>query len=809
MGQPTPFIRQESVLIVEDEGIVALHLERQIQAAGFQVASVCISGEQAVSKTEDLQPDLVLMDVHLDGQMDGIEAARTIRERWRIPVVFITAYADEATLARARTVLPYGYLVKPFKPLELNATLAVALARHKADQLLAIAEARYRLALEAGGLADWEYAAGRLLSGGRLAKLFGVSPSVLNEDWTQFLSRVHHDDRPALENAVNESFAGRLLHLEFRGFRGDGALRWFEAHAQVHGPAAGRSLIGVLRDITERRAQETRLKEAAAALAAAGEAITVTDSHGHFLSVNPAFESLTGYREQEIIGARWNQIHTSRESDSTWEEIIEVLKREGRWQGETPLTLKNGSQLAVWQYLSPVQDSEGTHHYVSIFTDLGALQRAKDRLAFLAHHDPLTGLPNRLLFQERLARALTRRNAQCALIFLDLDSFKLVNDTLGHSAGDTLLETVANRICGVLRKEDTVARIGGDEFVVLIERPTKPSGVLRVCEAIQDALLPPADLAGQWVEIGASLGVAISPRDGETPQQLLKAADTALYNAKAAGKGRVCFYEIEMTQRLTERLRLKSGMRTALERGEFQLRYQPQIALADGRVSGFEVLVRWHHPDLGILMPGAFIAIAEEDDFILPLGRWVFIQAARQAQSWLDAGYPVRVAVNCSVRELTTLDYVSSLRTALASGSVAPEWMEIEVAENSLKNLTECAQSLGQLKDLGVGIAVDDFGIGYSSLAVLKHLPIDRIKVDQSFLQGIPGDPASMRVFGGIIQLGRSLGLKVVGEGVENKAQLDFLRNEACCEAQGYYIARPMDALAATDFLLQRMKKTS
>ncbi len=394
-------------------------------------------------------------------------------------------------------------------------------------------------------------------------------------------------------------------------------------------------------------------------------------------------------------------------------------------------------------------------------------------------------MPNRLLFQERLARALTRRENQCALIFRDLDGFKLVNDTLGHSSGDFLLQTVASRTCSVLRKEDTVARFGGDEFVVLIEHAVEQSGVMRVCEAIRKALQPPVDLAGQWVEIGASLGVALSPRDGENPQQLLKAADTALYSAKAAGKGRVCFYKAEMTRQLDERHRLKSGIRHALDREEFQVLYQPQIALADDRISGFEALLCWRHPELGILNPGAFLNIAEDDDFILALGRWVFAQAARQAGSWVDAGFPVRVAVNCSVRELATPGYVSSLRTALTNSSVAPEWMEIEVTEGSLHNLAESGALLRKLKDFGIGIAVDDFGVGYSSLAALKHLPIDRLKVDQTFMHGIPDDPACTRLFGGIIRLGHSLNLRVCGEGVETATQLDFLRREACCEAQG------------------------
>ncbi len=281
-------------------------------------------------------------------------------------------------LARAKTALPYGYLVKPFKPLEINATLTMALARHRADQALAVAEARHRVALEAGGLTDWEYTGGRLVSGGRLAKLFGVSPTVLNEDWNQFITLVHSDDRPALVAAVQESLAhGRLLHMEFRGFRGDGVMGWFEAHAQVYGPAAKPSVIGVLCDVTTRRAQETRLKEAAAVFAAAGEAIVVTDDLGRFVSVNPAFESLTGCSETEIVGSDWDLVHARSETDPTWTEILESLKRDGRWQGETPLTLKHGGQLTVWQFLTPVPNPSGIHHYVSIFTDLGALQRAE------------------------------------------------------------------------------------------------------------------------------------------------------------------------------------------------------------------------------------------------------------------------------------------------------------------------------------------------------------------------------------------------------------------------------------------------
>ncbi len=803
-----------TILIVEDEGVVALALEQQLREAGYRVAGVATTGQAAIDQAEALAPDLVLMDIHLSGKLDGIHAAKAIHDRRRTPVVFLAAYAEAEMLQRARETLPYGYLVKPFDLRELHATIEMALARRRSDTAVEAAEERLRLAVEAAelGTFDLNPEAGKLIPGGRLSQLFGKPPEALGEDCQAFLRRVHPEDRQRIEQAIDAALkGGHPLSAVFRAVHSDGAVRWFEAHGNIVAGDGGRPphVFGVVRDITERRAEEARLQDAAAALEAAADAIVVTGLKGDILSVNPAFCTMSGYSPEEAIGKHWTLVSAGPELDAPDEDLVSTVERSGRWQREIGCRRKDGELFPGWLSINTVPTREGEPaHYVAVLTDLSRLRRAEARVQHLAYHDPLTGLPNRLLFRERLEQGLAsaeRHRSRCALLFLDLDHFKLINDTLGHSAGDVLLQSVASRLREAVRREDTVARLGGDEFAVLIEGVAEIRGLGQVAEKILAGLGEPLNIDGARVLPRASLGVSVYPDDGHSGEALMKAADMALYSAKADGRGAYRVYNRELSRKLAERRLYEEGLREALEGGiGLALHYQPQVALPASAIVGAEVLLRWEDATLGEVPPARFIPIAEESGLITALGRWVLLRACREASAWPG----LRIAVNCSARELLAPNFTEGVRQALAETGLAPERLELEITESTLHDLARSADLLAEIRTLGVRIAVDDFGVGYSSLSALKYLPLDRLKIDQSFIRDVPGDPGDAAIVSAIVGLGHTLGLKVMAEGVETEAQLAFLNQLGCCEAQGYLIARPMPAEALSAFIARALRVT-
>ena len=584
-------MRSARILVVEDERIVALDLSQRLQQLGYEFAGLAINAEQVLVVAAAVRPDLVLMDIHLDGGTDGIAAARELYEKTRIPVVFLTAYADSETLARAQATLPFGYLVKPCGNAELHAAIVVALARHDAEERVERSEERQRLALDAAHLGVWEWEAGsdRLSMGGYLPAMLGAAREAFATTWSEFLTRVHPDDRDTLRAVLEQARAtDQPLNLTFRVLRDGGEICWVEAHARAYGATATapERVVGVLQDITERRQIEGRLQQAAAVFEATGEGIFIMDEARSIVSVNPAFTTITGYRPEEVIGKDAEKmLHARRHSDPFYPRLQDAPG--GQWQGEIYFSRKNGEIFPAWESLCVVRDAQGAlTNYIAAFADITALQQAETELRHLAHHDPLTGLPNRLLFQDRLAQSLERAQRQgkrCALLFFDLDGFKTINDTLGHSSGDLLLQSVAAR----LRKT----------CAALIPSPVSAATSLSCCwtgwifprtvRALRskhlDTLIQPIDLAGERVTVSASVGLSLYPDDGADAASLLKAADTAMYQAKAEGRNRYCFYKKEMAVRTAERMSLEQGLRRALAGTELEIHYQPQMSLSDGR----------------------------------------------------------------------------------------------------------------------------------------------------------------------------------------------------------------------------------
>ncbi len=564
-------------------------------------------------------------------------------------------------------------------------------------------------------------------------------------------------------------------------------------------------------DLTERLQAEAKSRLAATVFESTHEGVIIADAQGLIVAVNQAFTRVTGYTEEESIGRRPSMLQSGRHDPDFYAAIWQALAEAGHWQGEIWNRRKNGELYPELLSISAVRDQRGeVCNYVGIFTDISQLKESEAKLSHLAHYDPLTGLPNRLLLSSRLQHAIEqalRQEYRLAVLFLDLDRFKNVNDSLGHQVGDELLRAVTERLGQRLRAEDTLARLGGDEFVVLLERLHEPRDAALVARTMLDALAEPFVLArGHEVYIGASIGISLYPDDGLEVAQLIQHADVAMYQAKDQGRNAYGFYTQTLTENANQRLELETKLRRALERNEFVLHYQPQVNLSDGRLIGAEVLVRWRHNDDGLIPPNQFIPLAEETGLIIPLGEWVLREACTQWARWRAQGCsPISLAVNISPRQFRQQDLVQMVERILAETGMPASALELELTEGALMHQGVGAETtLRELKRLGISLAIDDFGTGYSSLAYLKRFPIDRLKIDQSFVRDISVDSNDRELVSTIIAMGRNLNLQVLAEGVETEEQLAFLTDKGCDAYQGYLYGRPLPVEAFSAMLVAR-----
>ena len=551
------------------------------------------------------------------------------------------------------------------------------------------------------------------------------------------------------------------------------------------------SLIGNLEFATE------GIRLLATVVESSGEAILICDAELNIVFVNGAFERITGYTLQEVLGKSPRILKSGHQDAQFYRHMWQELNTSGAWQGEIYNRKKNGQIYPEWQSISVVRNSKGElSNYLSICMDITKRKEADAHIQRMANYDALTGLANRNLLNDRLSHALSsasRQHAKLALMYLDLDKFKDINDGFGHAVGDALLRIAAQRLTNCVREGDTVARQGGDEFILLLPDVDGYEGVTKIAQKLLEAVAAPYSIDGQEMFVSVSIGIGIYPEDGADMDSLLKNADAAMYTAKQEGRSCYRFFTPTMNENALRRITLQNRLRHALRNDELELYYQPQFNTQSQQITGMEALLRWHDAKEGFISPAEFIPVAEDSGLILSIGTWVLQRACQEAKTWHDRGYKITISVNVSGRQFKESAFDSLVAEALNNSGLAAQYLELELTEGVLLQHDEpLSRMMLKLKAMGIRLALDDFGTGYSSLSYIKRFPIDRIKIDQSFVRDVLQDAEDAAIVDAIIYIAHGLKMEVIAEGVETEAQLEFLSNHQCCDVQGYLVSRPV-----------------
>ena len=702
-------------------------------------------------------------------------------------------------------------------------TASIAITRDKEDAALRSSEAFNKLlfadsnlpyvVLDArtGLIIDGNVAAAKAYGVSARAHLIGLNPldvsAAQQSDGTPSLA--------AATEAINLCLERGEHIVEWRHQRPDGTI-WDAEIRLIRFKMDGKTLIQTaIRDISERKKIEESLRLAAKVFENTDEGITITDKDGLIVAVNHAFTTITGYAESEALGRNPKILQSGRHDPEFYQEMWQSLLEQGSWRGEIWNKHKSGQIYPQWLTISAAKNAHGTTtHYVAVFSDISSLKQTELALDYQAHHDPLTNLPNRKLLKDRMEHAILRAKRleqKLAVLFIDLDRFKNVNDTLGHSVGDALLVEATQRMTSGLRASDTLARWGGDEFVLLIEEDVSAESVKAVADRVLQTFRQPLKVDNHEIDITASIGATFYPDNALDIDTLLSQADMAMYQTKGEGRNGLSFYEARLGSDVEERMKIETALRRVVGRRELLLHYQPQINLLTGEISGVEALVRWKHPELGLVSPARFIPIAEDTGAIHEIGEWVLQEACQQMTQWKAAGLRIpRVAVNLSAQQIEELSLLTTIESLLQACNMRPEELELEVTESSLmRRMENVSRVLDGLREQGLQLSVDDFGTGYSSLAYLKRLPVHRLKIDRSFVKDIGLDANDEALVRAITALGHSLSLELVAEGVERPDQVEFLRMVGCEIAQGYLFGRPMPSEELAQFVRDRMVQTA
>lgn len=647
----------------------------------------------------------------------------------------------------------------------------------------------------------------------KFAEIFGYTQEeLINRD---IMSVVFQGDREKVQRNISRRLSGEVFKIQyqFTGIRKDGCLIDVEvlgSRVEYNGKPA---VMGNLMDITERKRTEKQLRMSRMVFNNTIEGIAVTDLNGNIQWINPAFSTITGYGTEEVIGQNPRILKSNHHSQEFYEKMWETIIEKGQWQGEIWNRRKSGETYPEWLTISALKDEAGkTIQYVSVFNDITERIKQEEHIKYQAYHDALTGLANRFLFEDRIGSAVAhahRHGEKFGVLLLGLDRFKRINDTLGHPKGDKVLQLVAERLSNMVKEEDTVARFSGDTFALIINEIVNLESLMLFINKIVDGFKVPFLVDNHELYITASMGVSLYPNDGMDGQNLIKNAETAMYRAKELGYNNYQFYTPSMNDKALARLALENDLHKALPQDEFILYYQPQIEVATGKVIGAEALVRWQNPRLGFLLPGEFIPLAEETGLIIPLGEWVLKQACLQNKDWQKKGFaPINMGVNLSALQFKQKNLIERVKEILSLSGLSPEFLELEITESiAMLDAGFTNKTLHALKDMGIKISIDDFGTGYSSLEYLIRFPIDRIKIDRSFILGVPDDREKKAIVMAIMAIAKSLDLKIIAEGVETTSQIAFLKEQYCHQIQGYFYSPPVTAEAFEKMLMKNRIK--
>lgn len=622
---------------------------------------------------------------------------------------------------------------------------------------------------------------------------------------------VEEDGREKFLNALKTA-GGRVFNQDVLLRHKDGSRAWAStsAHIIYDKDNQPNGIEGIARNVTELKSHILQLNKLTNVLNHTADMVMVTDTNGVIEYVNQQFETVTGYTSEEVCGKYPSLLSSGKQSDDTYKELWETIKSGKKYENVIINKRKDGSLFYEEKTISPLtDDNDNILYFISTSKDVTKRIESEQKLAHLAHHDALTGLPNRTLIIDRLKQALFHaelHNRLVAVMFLDLDHFKKINDSYGHNVGDELLIQITDRLSGSVRSEDTVGRYAGDEFVILLDDINNEHHISILAQKLVDTLNEEFNVFGRKLRISASIGVSFYPTDGKTSDELIRNADIAMYRAKEMGKNTYQFYSHDLSAKIFERLTLESHLRHALDKNEFVLYYQPQVDMRTNKIMAVEALIRWQHPYMGLVSPNNFITLLEETGLIEPVGNWIIRTACEQLKQWHDTGLePLRMSINLSSRQFNNPDLYRNVNEILRHTRVNPEFLEFEITESMLmRNASSIVTSLESLSKLGIHFAIDDFGTGYSSLNYLRRFPIDTIKIDQSFIRDVPDNADDAAITQAIIGLAKSLSLKVIAEGVENKKQLAFLEQYECYCIQGYYFGSPLQAGEIAGMLQQQ-----
>ncbi|MCE9550275.1 MAG: EAL domain-containing protein [Betaproteobacteria bacterium] len=797
-------------LVIEDSEDDALLLTRYLQQT-YELIHVRVDSADGLNKAlQQGEWDLVLSDHAMPG-FDSFAALQIVQQRGRdLPFIIVSGAIGEDLAVSAIKAGAHDYLLKSnLKRLipAIERELQAAQARRTHFQ----SEQRFRATFEqaAVGIAHVGLDGRWLRVNHKLCLITGYTEEeLMTRDRPSITCP---DDIPDELGSMQQLLAGEVPSStkEIRYERKDGSLVWVSLTWSLTRTSTGEPdyFIEVIEDITERKEATEQLRLFARIFDTINEGVVVTDSANNIVSVNPAFSTITGYSAAEAIGKNPRMLHSGLMDKSFYDKMWQSIKKNGRWQGEISDRRKNGESYVEWLSISTMKDERGEFsHHIAVVSDISERKAAEEHMVYISQHDFLTDLPNRMLLHDRLTQAIAhaaREQRKVAVMFLDLDRFKGINDTLGHLVGDKLLKIVADRISSVARVSDTVSRLGGDEFAIMLPYIENMDDIATIAVKLLMSIAGPCVIDGNEIEVTTSIGISVFPEDGNDSESLIAHADAAMYQAKGNGRNNYQFFTREMNRRTLERMAIKNKLSHALERNELFLLYQPQVDLQSGRIIGAEALVRWDNPLYGKVLPAQFIPIAEENGLVPPIGEWVLREACRQNQEWRKLGLmKITMAVNLSAVQFRLKNLGDIIKDILHESGLSPSGLELEITEGVVMQDAEAAiLLLEDMKAMGLKLSVDDFGTGYSSLSYLKRFPIDKFKIDQSFVRDLATDTNDAVIVSTIISMAHSLKLKVIAEGVETAEQLAFLKQQGCDEIQGYYFSQPVSAEEFTKLL--------